>query len=302
MTTTTETAPILWHRSPLVFLALALALLVTWSSGFIGVRFAGEHLSVPGILFWRSILPGLILLPFALRGPKITAKILRDQALYAFLGMFLYLGSVALSISYRVPTGLVALMADMVPLAIALMSLPLLGQRLTQRQWLGSGIAVAGVVFVSYDTLQIGNAPLAAYLLPVVGLAAFALSAVLQKRRNLGSLPVVQILCLQCLFAAAMFAPFAAAAGDLVPPMTRHFAFAMLWLVFLTTLAGWGVYYLCLRLWTAVQFSAVVYLAPPMTMLWAAAMFDEPLTSAMFIGLAVTLAGVWLVTIPKARS
>ncbi len=42
------------------------------------------------------------------------------------------------------------------------------------------------------------------------------------------------------------------------------------------------------------RISSVVYLSPPVTMIWAWAMFGEPLTLMMFAGLAVTFAGVWL--------
>ena len=44
----------------------------------------------------------------------------------------------------------------------------------------------------------------------------------------------------------------------------------------------------------AAKVSAAIYLSPPVTMLWAWALFDEPLTAIMFMGLVVTLAGVWL--------
>lgn len=285
-----------WHRSPLVFFLLAVALILCWSSGFVGIRFANEEAPVAAILFWRSLVSGLILLPFALRGPRITLAVLREQALYAFLGMALYLGGFAAAIGMRVPTGLVALMADLVPLAIAVLSLPLLGQRLTGRQWLGTGIAMAGVLAVSADTLRLGSAPVWAYVLPALGMVSFALATVLQKRRPSAQIPVVQSLCLQCLWAAAMFAPFAAAADGLVPPLTPRFALGLAWLVLLATFGAWIIYYLCLRLWSPVRVSAVIYLSPPVTMLWSAALFAEPLTAPMLAGLAVTLAGVWLVT------
>ena len=136
--------------SPPVFLALATALVVAWSSGFVGIRFSHDSASVPQILFARSLFSGLGLLPFLIgpwgRGPAITARELAEQGLFAFLGMFLYLGGFAMGIGAGVPTGLVALMADLVPLGIAALSAPMLGQGLTGRQWLGTGIACAGVL------------------------------------------------------------------------------------------------------------------------------------------------------------
>ena len=99
------------RTSPLLFLALATALVICWSSGFVGIRFATDSATVPQILFGRSLLSGLCLLPLALlRGPRITPRAVIEQGAYAFLGMFLYLGGFALAIGEGVPTGLVALM------------------------------------------------------------------------------------------------------------------------------------------------------------------------------------------------
>lgn len=285
--------------SPLLFFGLAAALVVCWSSGFVGIRYANETATVAQVLFWRSFVSGLVLLPVVLwRGPPVAVRILREQAVFAFLGMFLYLGGFALAIGARVPTGLVALMADLVPLGIAALSYPVLGQRLTGRQWLGTGIAMAGVLAVSADALRLGEAPVLAYVLPVLGMVSFALATVLQKRRAVVQVPVLHSLCLQCLFAAAMFAPFAAVSGGLVPPLTAQFGLGLAWLVVLAIFGAWSIYYLCLRLYSPVRISAVIYLSPPVTMLWAWVLFDEPLTLAMFAGLAVTLGGVWLVARP----
>ncbi len=128
---------------------------------------------------------------------------------------------------------------------------------------------------------------------------AFAVSTVLQRRMRATELPIHQALCLQCLFAAAMFALPAAATGALLPPLTARFALGVVWLVGLATLAGWGIYYLALRLYPAARVSAVIYLSPPVTLLWAWALFDEPLTLTLGLGLAVTLAGVWLAAAPE---
>ncbi len=97
---------------PLLFPLLAAALIVSWSSGFVGIRYATEQAPVFMVLFWRSLVSGLLLLPFALLiGPRIPLRAVGEQALFGFLGMFLYLGGCAITIRFRVPTGLVALMA-----------------------------------------------------------------------------------------------------------------------------------------------------------------------------------------------
>lgn len=295
MTTHPAPAPTLL-RSRLAFPLLAVGLLVAWSSGFIGIRFTSDVATVPQILFGRSILSGALLLPLALlSGPRLTLRAVMEQGVYAFLGMFLYLGGFAMGIGQRVPTGLVALMADILPLGIAILSAPMLGQRLTGRQWLGTAIALAGVLTVSADALSLGEAPAWAYALPILAMLAFAFSTVLQEQRRGTPLTIPQRLALQCLWAAAMFAPFAWASGGLAPPPGRDYLLGMGWLVVVATWGGWLIYYLLMRAYPPAMVSAVIYLSPPFTMIWAWALFGEPLTPAMGLGLLVTLAGVALV-------
>ena len=275
---------------------LAAVLVVSWSSGFVGVRFATDSAGVAQVLFWRSLLSGVFLLPVALRvGPRITLATIRDQASYAVLGMFLYLGGFALAIERGVPTGLVALMADLVPLAIAVLSGPVLGQRLSRRQWLGMVVGFGGVLVVSADAVRLGDAPIWAYVLPAIAMVSFAVSIVWQEHRHDQPTTIPQRLSLQCLAAAVMFAPFAAATGGLAPPRTAQFAFGMVWLVVVATYGAWLTYYFLLRRYPAARVTSTIYLSPPLTMVWAWAMFDDPLSVAMAVGSVITLAGVALV-------
>lgn len=280
---------------PLLWPAMATLLVTSWSSGFVGIRFASEEAGIAVVLFWRTLLSGLILLPFALAfGPRMRLRQIRDQMLFGVMSVFLYLGGFALAIGQRVPTGLVALISDLLPLAVAALSQPVLGERLSRRQWLGTGVAVAGVAIVSLDSLHLGSAPLWAYALTVGSTLVFALATVLHKKRPALQMPLHQALCIHTLTGAALFGLCAAWQGTVAPPMTRDFAIGMVWLVALGTFAAYGVYYTSLRLFPVAKVSAAIYLSPPVTMLWAWALFSEPLTPAMFAGLGVTLAGVWM--------
>ncbi|WP_075290144.1 DMT family transporter [Pararhizobium arenae] len=280
---------------PLLWPVMATLLVIGWSSGFIGIRYASEEASVVLVLFWRTLLSGLILLPFALTiGPKLTLRAVRGQMLFGVISVFLYLGGFALAIEQRVPTGLVALISDLLPLAIAALSQPVLGERLSGRQWLGTAIAVAGVVIVSFDSLSFGAAPLWAYGLTVGSMLVFAVASVLLRRNRATQMPVHQSLCIHTLTGSVLFGICALMQGNIAPPMTQNFAIGMVWLVLIATFAAYSVYYTSLRLFPVAKVSAAIYLSPPVTMLWAWALFSEPLTPAMFIGLAVTMVGVWM--------
>lgn len=278
---------------------LATLLIVGWSSGFVGIRYANEEASVMLLLFWRTLLAGLILLPFALAfGPRMSLAAVRDQALLGFMAVFLYLGGFALAIEQKVPTGLVALIADLLPLAVAALSQPVLGERLTTRQWQGTAIAVLGVLIVSFDSLGIGTAPAWAYVLTVGSMLIFALASVLHRRSSTSRMPVHQSLCVQMLTGAVLFGLCASMQGSLAPPLTQKFALAMAWLVLIATFLAYAVYYASLRLFPAAKVSAAIYLSPPVTMLWAWMLFSEPLTLMMLSGLVITLVGVWMTSRP----
>jgi drug/metabolite transporter (DMT)-like permease len=162
-------------------------------------------------------------------------------------------------------------------------------------QWLGTAIAVVGVLIVSFDSLSFGTAPLWAYWLPVGSMLVFAMASVLHKARTGSRMPMHQSLCIHTLTGAVLFGLCALAQGDgLAPPMTQGFAIGMVWLVLIATFATYSVYYTSLRLFPVAKVSAAIYLSPPVTMLWAWALFSEPLTPAMLAGMAVTFAGVWL--------
>ena len=295
-------APASTSPHPLLWPLCALMLIFGWSSGFIGIRYANEQAPVLLVLFWRTLLSGLILLPFALTiGPRLRLSAVLYQMAFGTMAVFLYRGGFALAIEARVPTGLVALISDLLPLAIAALSQPVLAEKLKPGQWIGTAIAVMGVGIVSFDSLSLGAAPLWAYGLTVASMLVFALASVLHKRvtqdpaRAALHMPVHQALCLQCLTGAALFALSTWATDtDLTPPLTAHFAIGMGWLVLVATFATYSVYYTSLRLFPAARVSAAIYLSPPFTMALAWALFDEPLSPSMFVGLAVTLLGVAL--------
>lgn len=286
-----------------VLVLLEAALVISWSAGFVGVRFAIDHAPIFLILLWRSLASGLILLPFALAiGPPILWRDAVSQMMFGALAMSGYLAGFASAISFGVPTGLVALITDMLPLAVAFLSWPILGQALTLRQWTGSVIGLAGVLIASGWSLDMGDVPLWAYGLPVLGTLSLALATLLQKRSPTSTMPVYQSLCIQCLSAAAIFALFAWHEGGVLPVLDAGFIGGILWLVFVATFAAWSLYYLALRKSSPARVTAILYLSPPVTMIWAWVMFGEPLSWGIAAGLAVSLLGIIIVASPQKKA
>jgi drug/metabolite transporter (DMT)-like permease len=281
------------NRITAMAVLLEAALVISWSGGFVGIRFATDYAPIFSILLWRSLVSGMLLLPFALTmGPRLRTGAVLAQIVNGTLAMSVYLGSYAYAISIGVPTGLVALITDMLPLVVAILSWPVLGVALNGQQWVGTGMGLVGVVVASGIASVAGNAPLWAYALPVLGTGALALATLLPKSEATKNMPIHQQLCIQCLSAAATFAVCAWHEGSVMPVLKAEFIGGILWLVVVATFGGWGLYYLALRHTSAARVTAVLYLSPPLTMVWACLMFDEPLSWQMAIGLLISLAGI----------
>ena len=276
---------------------LEVALLFSWSSGFIGARFSINYAPALLVVFWRYVLLTLLLLPFVYRPLlKTPPRVLMINAGIGLLAMVGYMIGVTQGIALGVPAGLAALCADLLPLGMALLATAFLGERLATRVWLGLLTGLLGVIWVTRNVLTFGNAPLWAYGLPVAGMLSLAVATLWQKRGNDSqSMDLLPNLWLQCFVAVIAFAVIGGINGDLAPIPTLGFTLSVLWTATLPTFGGYGLYWICLRRSSATRVTTVLYLSPPVTMIWAWAMFNEPLSWQMAFGMAVSSVGIWMV-------
>jgi len=282
---------------------LEAALLLAWSSGFVGARFSIDYAPPLLVVFWRCVVVTLILLPFvAEQLRRISRVALLKNAGIGLLAMAGYLAGIIQGIALGVPAGLAALFADLLPIGLALLAAGALGQRLAPRVWAGLIVGLTGVALGTHGALAWGHAPLWAYGLPLLGMFSLAIATLWQKHlpasQSLGLLPN---LWLQCCVCGLAFAVIEGTRGNLAPIPSTGFALSVLWTAGLSTMGGYGLYWLCLRRTTATRVASVLYLSPPITMLWAWAMFEEPLSWQMALGMAVSALGIWMVMREEAR-
>lgn len=275
-------------------------LVVSWSSGFVGTRLAVDHAPVFLVVFWRCILVSLILLPWAIRPIRRSDPLRRSgwrrlgaETAIGALAMGSYLAGVAKGIELGVPAGLAALIADLLPIGTALLGAAFFGRYLPGRGWAGLVAGGIGVAIVGQDALASGQIPVLAILLPLGGMAALAIATLWQARLPAwgGPGPLAR-LWLHAVVSALVFAGLAGADGGLAPPATPGFAVAVLWTGLLSSLGGYGLYWLCLARSSPTRVATVLYLSPTVTLAWAWAMFGEPLTWMMVVGTALSAWGI----------
>lgn len=284
-------------RQTLPLPLLEAGLLLTWSSGFIGARFSIDYAPALLVVFWRCVVVSVVLLPFVYKSLlKTPFRVLLRNAGIGLLAMAGYMTGVTQGIALGVPAGLAALCADLLPLGMALLAAVFLGERLVPQVWLGLIVGLGGVIWVTHDVLGQGSAPLWAYGLPVAGMLSLAVATLWQKRGGASrSMDLLPNLWLQCFVSSFAFAAIQGSQGSLAPIPTLGFTLSVLWTVGLATFGGYGLYWICLRRSSATRVASVLYLSPSITLLWAWAMFGEPLSWQVAIGMVISAVGIWLV-------
>lgn len=278
-------------------ISLEAALVLSWSSGFVGMRFALEHAPAFLVVFWRCVVVALMLLPFVateLRRTSLT--VLMRHAGIGLLAMAGYLAGIGKSIEHGVPAGLTALIADLLPIGTAVLATACFGQRLCRLAWLGLLVGLLGVLWVSKDALAWSKAPWWAYGLPLLGMLSLAMATLWQKRSDSSaSMGLMANLWVQSVASAVVFAVLVGMEGSLLPVASVGFATGVLWTAILPMLGGYGLYWICLRRSSPTRVASVLYLSPAVTLLWTWAMFGEPLSWLMLVGTIVSGLGVWMV-------
>lgn len=288
--------------------AIALGFVVCWSSGFVGGRLTLESaMPVLALFTWRFLLAALMTGVWwyaSAPGPLNRRELLQEFGVGS-LTMGGYLLGVILAIQLGVSAGVTALIAALQPLLAAALAGPWLGEKLSRLGWAGMAVATGGVVLCVLDDLgKGGNVPLWAYALPLLSVMSVTLGSLFSVNRK-AALPMAPTLTMQLLAATLVFAvaAFIDGGGEIPWPTAQPVTlFAMAWLIGLSSLGGYGFFVASLRRFGVTTTSTLVYLTPPVTLVWAAFMFGEAPGPNGMLGMGVAIAGVALAMLKGRRS
>jgi len=275
--------------------AAPILFVVLWSSGFIGARLGLPSAEPMTFLSIRMIamvtLLGLLIL--ATRPPWPSAAGALHSVVVGLLMHGCYLGGVFVAIDHRLPTGLAALVVSLQPILTATMASRLLGERVAARQWAGLLLGVAGVYLV-VQSRTVGDTSAAAWIAITVALVGITIGTLYQKRFGAGIDWRTGFL-FQYAGAGTVFGLAALMLEQRSVQWSGELLLALGWLVLVMSFgAVWLLYFLIKRS-AAARVVSLFYLTPPVTALMAWALFDERLAPLSLAGMAVCVAGVFLV-------
>lgn len=277
-----------WMPATFVFL---------WATGFIGAKYGLPYAQPATFLVLRFMLVVALMLPIALalRAPWPPS---RSQLVHvAIAGVLLhggYLGGVFTAIHAGMSAGLSALIVGLQPILTALVAAPLLGERVTRRQWLGLALGFGGVALVVAQRLTIGGLSGFSFAMAALALVSITFGTVYQKR-YCGAFDLRSGAVIQFVAAGLALAPFALLFEHDPVHWTGELVFAMAWLVLVLSIGAISLLTLLIRRGAATKVASLFYLVPPVTATIAFFLFGETLGPLALAGFALAVIGVAVV-------
>ena len=278
-------------------LALPAIFVVLWSTGFVFGKLGMPSTKPFTFLEIRYIIVISLLTLIALvtRAPWPPR---RELWRIAIAGLFVhagYLGGVFAALSFGVEAGVAALVAGLQPVLTAALAGPLLGERVSSRQWLGLALGFAGVVLVVHTKLALG-------LGTPIGMAfsTFAMLSItagtLWQKRFCGAMDLRTGSIVQFSASAIVTAPIAIFVEGFPVVWSMNFIIALSWLCLVLSIGAITAMFILIRRGKAAEVASLFFLVPPTTALIAWAMFGEVLEPLSFLGMGMVVLAVAIVT------
>jgi drug/metabolite transporter (DMT)-like permease len=146
------------------------ALVVLWSSGFVGAELGTREAPATTLLAWRYLVAAALLVTWcAWRRERITRRGFSRQVVLGVLVQAGYLGLVVTGVGLGASAGTTSLIASLQPLAVAALAALVLSEKPRAGQLVGLATGLGGVALVVGGDLGSGDAAWWVYLLPLGG-------------------------------------------------------------------------------------------------------------------------------------
>ncbi|MFW6689799.1 DMT family transporter [Streptomyces sp. MAR4 CNX-425] len=272
--------------------AAAAVTVVLWASAFVSIRDAGEHFS-PGALALGRLLAGSAALALIL---VVRREGVPPRAAWPGIAVSgaLWFGVYMVALNWGeqlVDAGTAAMVVNVGPMLIALLSGWLLKEGFPPMLLAGLAVAFAGAVVVGISTSDGGSSSLGGVLLCLLAAATYA-SGVVSQKPALAHASPLQATAYGCMTGAVLCLPFAGQlAGDLGDAPLSATA-NMLYLGVFPTALAFTTWAYALARTTAGKMGATTYAVPALVVLMSWAALGEIPEALTLVGGVLCLAGV----------
>jgi drug/metabolite transporter (DMT)-like permease len=275
---------------PLIFVFL-------WSSAFITGKVIVEDSSpIAALCFRFAIVTFGFFLYSLIAKQKIFHPIAETSKAMATGILFhgIYLGGCWFAFSKGMPAGIVALIVTLQPILTSLLAGPLLGERVTWRQWIGIVLGFGGTLLVlGIDVLE--AFPMIALIASCVALLAITAGTLWQKKLSM-EMPLSVNNIYQSFSASIFLLILSFSLESPFINFTTSFVLAMAWQIIAVSFGAFTILMFLIKKGSASKTSALFFLIPPVSAVMGWLFVEETLTTYDLIGLCIATFGVYIAT------
>lgn len=275
-------------------LVLLLVLAALWGSSYLFIKIGLEDLSPGGVVFARTTLGALVLLPIALRRDAF-------RGIRPLIGLATALAAIQVAapfllISYgeqHISSGLAGVLVASAPIFTALLA-PFFdrAERSSGTALLGIAVGIVGVALILGVDLGGGGAALGGGLMVLAATVGYAIGGFMVKK-SFSSLDAIGVVTVTMALSALMSLPVAAATPPAAVSGGGTIA-AMLALGVGGTGISFAIFYTLIARLGPARASLVAYIAPGFAVFYGVALRGEPLTAMTILGLVLIVGGSWM--------
>jgi drug/metabolite transporter (DMT)-like permease len=275
---------------PFIFILL-------WSSAFITTKPIIDNSDPFSALAFRFFFVAIGFYVFSIYSKHsvvVSKKNLIESVTSGILFHGFYLGGVFYSISIGMPTGIAALIVTLQPVLTNALSVPILDEKVSVKQWIGVLLGFVGATLVL--GLDIGSEiPITGLIATIIALIAITTSTIWQKKiSNNLSLPVSNFYQAVggCLFHIFIIIFFAKPYID----FSQTFIIAMSHQIFLVSFGAFTILMYLIKNNSASKTVSIFFLIPATSAFMAWLFLNESLTNLDLLGFLITTIGVYIAT------
>ncbi len=277
---------------------LAWFFVLVWGSGYLASKTGMQYAPPFTFLTLRYSFGVLCLIPWVLIARPSWPADRREFFHVCVAGLLMH--AINLSGSHYaqylgMSAGITALLLATQPLFTAVFAHRFAGERLGLSQWAGVGLGLAGVALVVWHKMDVKAVTLASLVAVMVSLAAIT-TGTLYQRAFCRNADLRSSAFIQFVLSLAVLAPLAWRVEGFVVRWSWQMAASIVFLVILASILAVNALHILMRRGHAAKVTSLLFLTPIVAVLLEWAMFSVVPTALSVAGIAVTCAGVALVS------
>ena len=278
------------RRGALLFAAMC----VIWGIPYLMIRVAVRELAPVTLVFLRTGIAALLLVPLAARRRELRPLLARRRPFLAYTAIEVALPWFLLSrAETKLTSSLTGLLIAAVPLVGAvIVSLSGERERLGGRRWLGLLVGVCGVAAIV--GLDLGHVDAVALVEIALVAVCYAVGPIILSR-HLNDVPALGVVAASLALTAVAYAPLAAFRWPSQMP-SAHVVESVLGLAVVCSAAAFLLFFALIAEVGPVRATVITYVNPAVAAVVGVLLLNEHLTAGMLLGFALVLAGSVLAT------